>query len=397
MQQRELSFQFLKPAGETTAPQWSEGLFPAEALASLRMNFADGQRVAIRVPLTLEMKDGAKNATYFDAFLEPAPSLGKGEDYFVREGMTISQISTLTGARGVRGLVLVDHEHLSSLLGDSEGPAHTKWGENESRPGERYEKWVSRLRFVKHSLAKLVQYLSPPPEKLEFDLLQDIFSIDDPSKVGHSKKRGKLPKDGDGFCVEHRLIRVAEVVRGTKPCVLRQPIAAVDLGDFLGVQPLAQNAAEFVGQAFGRRVIPRDPLAEVGIAQINQPLNEGIDRIEAGDQLVPDVARVFDGVKVRLVAGHHVVIVAEFRVEIGVDPCDGISRDSAGIVGRAFRGDVEFDRFRFKLFPQWDEKSALDEYDELRREIVSFDEILHEIVSEDWCVVFCHGRGRIIC
>jgi hypothetical protein len=198
LQQRESSFRFLNPAGELTAPQWNEGLFPPAVLEELRARFANGERIAVRVPLTIELKTGQRNDTYFDAFLEPAADVGKGEDYFVREGMTISQIATLGGVRAVRGIVLVDHEHLSGLLGDAEGPAHTKWGESEQRPGEKYDKWISRVRFVKNSLSKLVQYLSPPPEKLDVDLLQSIFSIDDPKKPGHAKRKGRDTTDGDG-------------------------------------------------------------------------------------------------------------------------------------------------------------------------------------------------------
>lgn len=196
-QQREMAMRFLNVAGDTTAPQWSENLFPPGMLDELRREFRDGQRLAIRVPVTIERKGGGRIGTYFDAFIEPVTDVTRGEDYFVREGMTISQISTLAGCRGVRGLVLVDHEILSTLLGDAEGPAHTKWGENESRPDEKYEKWKWRVRFVKNSLSKLVGHLSPPPDKLEIDLLHDVFSIEDPKKTGHGKTRGRSPKPGE--------------------------------------------------------------------------------------------------------------------------------------------------------------------------------------------------------
>ncbi len=104
--------------------------------------------------------------------------------------------------------------------------------------------------------------------------------------------------------------------------------------------------------------------------------------METSNLLVPNVGRVFDGVKVGQVAGILVVVVTEFAVEIGVDPCDGIRRDPARRVGRAFRRDVEFDRLRGEIIPQRDEKSALEKYDEFRWELVSFDEVLHEIASK---------------
>lgn len=187
----------LKRAGTTSAPQWTPDLFLDGQLDSLRKRFSDGERIAVRVPITVELKDGTKQETYFDAFLEKDSDVTHGEDHFVRGGMTISKVATLRSQRGTRGLVLVDDQILSSFLGDAEGPAHTEWSESEDRPNVTYARWKSRLRFVKHSLKKLVDLISPPPEGLDTDLLQDIFSIEDPRKTG-SKKRRKRNNDVGG-------------------------------------------------------------------------------------------------------------------------------------------------------------------------------------------------------
>lgn len=182
----------LKPAGMKLAPTWSEDLFPEGLLDTLRAQFAAGERVAARVPMTVEFKDGHREDTFFDAFLERDATLTRGEDHFVRRDMTISGISTLGGQRGIRGIVVVSDKVLSSLLGDAEGPAHEDWKEAERRPDRTYAMWKSRVRFVKQALAKLVTYLSPPPAGLNVDLLQDIFNVADASKAGpRPKSKGK--------------------------------------------------------------------------------------------------------------------------------------------------------------------------------------------------------------
>jgi hypothetical protein len=183
----------LKPAGIAGAPAWSEDLIPKDMMTALRAKFSGHQRIAVRVPMTVEKKGGQKLQTYFDVFIEQDDGLDKGEDDFIREGMTISKITTVTSKKGVRGLVLVEHKVLSSLLGDAEGPAHNDWGRGEDRPNRSYSTWPSRVSFVKNSLVKLIDMLTPPPQDLNEDLLSHIFSVADASKLGTKKGKRKKP------------------------------------------------------------------------------------------------------------------------------------------------------------------------------------------------------------
>jgi hypothetical protein len=180
-------------------PDWSEELISEDRLEPLRERYLAQERVALRVPLIVELKDGKeKVSSYFDVFLELDPSLERGEDYFVREGMTISRVSTLNSQRNVRGLVIIEDRILSTLLGDAEGPAHTEWGTGESRPDQTFVRWKRRITFVRLSLTRILRLLSPPPDTLDRNLLKDIFSIN--LKAGTGKKRGRsgpLKKDKD--------------------------------------------------------------------------------------------------------------------------------------------------------------------------------------------------------
>lgn len=198
LDQHETAMQFqLKPAGLSQAPQWTEDLVVPDDLTALKTKYSAFEPVSIRVPMTIEVKGIGRCDSHFDIFLQQMPfdAREKGEDYFVREYMTISRISTLGTRRNVRGLVLVDDKLLSSLLGDAEGPSHEDWGRGEDRPDRTYARWASRVSFVKNSLTRMLDILTYSSDDLDFNLLADVFSIADTSKVGPKKRRkGAKPR-----------------------------------------------------------------------------------------------------------------------------------------------------------------------------------------------------------
>lgn len=188
----EKAFVKLALAGATNAPAWSEDLFPQASLPQLRDRLDAGERLAIRARLCLERLGGTKEETYYDVFIERDPQVARGEDHYVRAGMAIHRVARDKLPPQFRALVVITDRVLSSFLGDTEGPAHAEWSENETRPDETYSKWVSRLRFIKKSASTIAEYLQKPPEGLDVDLLKHIFSFDAPvaKKGGGRRKKG---------------------------------------------------------------------------------------------------------------------------------------------------------------------------------------------------------------
>jgi hypothetical protein len=182
----------LNIAGEHRVPDWHEPLIPQPLLEQLQDAFEGFSPIAVRVPMTLEKKSGGFVRTHFDVFVQRDSTLDKGEDHFIRGGMTISKIATLSGHRGTRGLVVVEHKELSKLLGDAEGPAHTEWGTGETRPERDYVKWKKRVSFVKNSLVRLISLISPPPQGLDEDWLVDIFAIAEPDPDPVRRRRRRI-------------------------------------------------------------------------------------------------------------------------------------------------------------------------------------------------------------
>jgi hypothetical protein len=220
------------------APVWNAALFGDKDLAALRENFESGMPVALRVPVDVIFNDkylslnaGAlrQRWSHFDVFVQRSkhPSASqRGEDYFIRGGMTISGISTIPQARGVTALVLVDDDALTSFLGDAENPAHTDWREGEETLRKKYEKYHSRIRFVRNAVEKLIGVLALAKAGKDKQALADFFPIEIPnaSQAGR-KTRPKVPKlpDPRPKSFEVRQIQGGFVVAGRPQANLRTP------------------------------------------------------------------------------------------------------------------------------------------------------------------------------
>lgn len=113
------------------------------------------------------------------------------DSYYVREGMTITKITSQASRRGVSGLVVVDEGPLAEMLGDSEGPAHEDWDTSAERPNKVWKVWKGRIKFVRRIVDAFVELLSPKADQPDFDLLSDFFSIE--RTIGTQKK--KKPSD----------------------------------------------------------------------------------------------------------------------------------------------------------------------------------------------------------
>lgn len=167
----------LKQPRPGRAPKLRETLFGPEQLKHIRQRFAEGKRLAFNVPVSLQ-RNGSKvfQVTGFSIFLERDESLERAEDHFIRQGITIPEVTTLKH-KGIRAIVSVTDPVLSTFLGDAENPAHTDWERNNKRFKKRYRLGVSTLDFVKSSPRELVKILTQPKKGRDEHLLRHIFAL----------------------------------------------------------------------------------------------------------------------------------------------------------------------------------------------------------------------------
>lgn len=175
-------------------PRWNKSMFAdEEGLALFRDKFERNERVAFKVPLKYHPDGGEPKTCWFNAYLEKDTSLTKPENLFVRDGITISGITSLDKGL-VRGVVVIHDINLARMLGDSENPAHTEWQADSRNFKGKYIDGKEALAFVKNSLKKIYDQLQRPLEGIQKDLIIDYFSI----PIESQKPEEKKPKDKTG-------------------------------------------------------------------------------------------------------------------------------------------------------------------------------------------------------
>ena len=159
------------------APKLREDLFSDHDLTGLREKFARGERLAFYVPVSIR-RQFSKDLmhTGFSLYLERDENLSKAEDHFIRQGITIPEVTVLKH-KGIRAIVSITQGHLSAFLGDAENPAHTEWERNSKKFKKRYILGPSTLDFVKSSPREIVKILMQPQKGRDENLLKHIFSL----------------------------------------------------------------------------------------------------------------------------------------------------------------------------------------------------------------------------
>lgn len=177
-------------------PRWTKAVFPDDnGMKALRDRFEKNGRIAFKVPLKCHPVNGLAKICWYDAFLEKDSSLTKPENIFVRDGITISGISSLEKGL-IRGIVIIHDVDLARMFGDSENPAHTEWQPESRNFKGKYVDGKEALSFMKSTLKRIYDQLQRPIEGLQKDLLVDFFSI--PIETMEDAREHDLPGVDNG-------------------------------------------------------------------------------------------------------------------------------------------------------------------------------------------------------
>ncbi len=156
--------------------QWSRELFPDEKLLSLRKHFEQGDRIAIRVPVTVRAQSGSREGSFFDVFMERDPNDKRGQPIFVRDGIIIPNVRP-PRTRGVRAIVIVTDQPLASFLRNAENPSHTEWQHDGSNFRGKYVSGRSDLEFLRRCVHETTRILMEETRDEDPMLLIDLFSL----------------------------------------------------------------------------------------------------------------------------------------------------------------------------------------------------------------------------
>jgi hypothetical protein len=146
-------------------------------IEELQRNFSENKRLAFYLPISIQMQNSKEILhTGFKVFLERDDNLDKAEDYFIRQGITLPEITSLKH-KGIRAIVSVAEPDLSTFLGDAENPAHTEWERNSKKFKRKYRLGPTSLDYVKTSPREIVKILTQPQKGRDESLLKHIFSL----------------------------------------------------------------------------------------------------------------------------------------------------------------------------------------------------------------------------
>lgn len=191
----ESGFVRLSSPAPQRAWQWSKELFPEESLSDIRNRYERGDKIAIRVPVSVREKNRSPRESFFDVFLHRDGSEQSGRPVFIREGIIIPDVRA-PRTRGVRSLLNAEDGPIAAFLGDSENPAHTQWQKDGANFRGKYVSGALDLQFVVRSVHEIVNIIFEQDKKQDRTLLVDLFSIPAPPEEQESRTREqKKPKD----------------------------------------------------------------------------------------------------------------------------------------------------------------------------------------------------------
>jgi len=194
---RSEDYALLRSPEENAAPRWQDDAVGAEVLRTLRDALAAGRRIAARAPVWVKPAHGASTLSSFDVYLERDDALERSDEHFVRDGITVTGVRASL-PKGMRAIVVVRDKALSSLLGDSENPAHTEWQERSPKFKDRYRHGAFTLRYVKGVPRELVRLLTRPVEGRDYALLRQLFSLEIPTETDIVSQAADVQRRGTG-------------------------------------------------------------------------------------------------------------------------------------------------------------------------------------------------------
>ena len=153
---------------------WNRDLFTEEVLKVLDEKLRTGERIAVRVPVTVRKKDGTSGVSHFDVYMANENSGQRLRPVFIRDGIVISDVRA-PFLRGIRAFVIVNDAPLSEFLWRAENPSHTIWQGQQVK--KDYASGVGDLRFLVESVRRICDLVAAEDKEEDRRLLADIFPV----------------------------------------------------------------------------------------------------------------------------------------------------------------------------------------------------------------------------
>ncbi len=200
----EANFSSLIAPPADRAQKWSADLVPPNVANHIRQSLAQRQRVALRVPMSVQPRSNGPHSTFFNVptffnvFLEHSQEDSE-KTVFIRDELIIPDVKSRRISQ-VRSLVIVEDGPLAMLLRDAETPAHTQWNQGTSKFKNKYKYGgANAIKFVSDSVSELLGIINQAEQQPDPTITVDFFSIPAPADDDEAipARRRKAMKKGD--------------------------------------------------------------------------------------------------------------------------------------------------------------------------------------------------------
>ena len=147
-------------------------------LVALRPKYESGELLAFRIAADAQRRNGSRENTCYNLYLQKDSTLAEGHDYYVRGTLSIPNRDSIRGYSARALLVVNENEPLAAMLRDSERPSHNAWYPQDDRVTKRWVATRGRITSVINAPSRLLRILEAPQEGLQRDALADVFSWD---------------------------------------------------------------------------------------------------------------------------------------------------------------------------------------------------------------------------
>lgn len=191
--QRGTARSFVLPPCSDTKAAWSDGMLTEGTANEMRQLLADGGTLELTAIVTVRPKGGQPERDSFRCFVTKADRLSIRPCH-VREDIVIPSVDS-SRINGYVCVVRIDGGPLATLLGDSEGPAHTEWQASSRNFKDKYVYGGLVIDFVSQFPAELLRRVHANSKQLDRRLLLDLFQDQgpEPSPVVGPKPPGPKP------------------------------------------------------------------------------------------------------------------------------------------------------------------------------------------------------------
>jgi hypothetical protein len=160
------------PNGQLTATA-----FTPQNLVVLKESYREGKLVGIKLPILIRPKREAPRQSHIKLFLKHLPALARGQDYYLRDGVSVIEHRSFGEAEKAIGLLIADDEVLSRFLGDAENPAHTAWNAKARGLEAKYQLPQKTVMFVRRSLRQFFDTVAKEEGVEDPNALLDVFYV----------------------------------------------------------------------------------------------------------------------------------------------------------------------------------------------------------------------------